>query len=535
MLSRCAMHCWLRARPVASEPDFRPERKLHPLSWVFALLKYVRQLIVPLLAFLIFGARNNAELWGAVILVPLLIGAVWQQWLYRYGFGPRGLVIHEGLFFRNVRQIEYPRIENIDVQRGPLHRLFGVAEVSIATSTGGKPEASIRVLSLDAVQDMREHVFARTRAEPDRATAATEDETLLHLPPSELVRYGLIDNRGMIVVAALFGFLYQSGFFRVDNSAVGAWLHDSRVSDFAALGHVVQAAFVLSAVAGVVLTLRLLSIVLALVTLFDFTLTRHGHDFRVRYGLLTRLALTVRVRRIQSVHQTETLLHRWFGRVSLRVDLAGDSGVAENGNQKSQTRTRWLAPICSPAHTQTLIAAAFPDIDLQEAPEWQPLAPRARGRLFRRTMYGGVVLLIVVSTILELLPAAPLRPEAGWILAILIALLLFAWTRAHIYVKNTRWALTRDALLFRHGWLTRRLVIAPRNRLQSVLLTSSPFDRRYGMANVAIDTAGGGAMRDSIHIPLLPEDVADGLATALYGSRVDTGAAAARQRESVGG
>ena len=126
-----------------SEADFQPRQRLHPLSWLFSLTAYIKQLIVPLAAFLIFGARDDAAVWGAIALVPLLIGALWQQWIYRYGFGPRGLVIQEGLFFRNVRQIEYARIENIDIERGVLHRLFGVAQVSIATSTGGKAEAPV--------------------------------------------------------------------------------------------------------------------------------------------------------------------------------------------------------------------------------------------------------------------------------------------------------------------------------------------------------------------------------------------------------
>src|SRR5437868_9024076 len=202
------MRCLQGIVPVASEPEFRPQQRLHPLSWLFSLTTYLRQLIFPLAAFLIFGARDNAALWGVLVIVPLLIGALWQQWIYRYGFGPRGLVIQDGLFFRNVRQIEYARIENIDIERGVLHRLLGVAQVSIATSTGGKAEASIRVLSLDAVQEMRERVFSAAQPAQPAEAIKKNAAPLLHLPVQELVRYGLIDNRGMIVVAAIGGLLY---------------------------------------------------------------------------------------------------------------------------------------------------------------------------------------------------------------------------------------------------------------------------------------------------------------------------------------
>jgi putative membrane protein len=507
---------------VVSDSEFTPELRLHPLSWLFALATFIRQFLVPVVAFMIFGARNDAELWGVVIIVPLLIGALWQQWLYRYGFGPRGLVINEGLFFRNVRQIEYPRIENIDVKRGLLHRLFGVAEVSIATSTGGKAEATIRVLSLDAAQELRDQVFNRARpAEVRKVSSEADDEVLLQVPPSELIRYGLIDNRGMIVVAALFGFLYQAGTFELSRQTVETWFDQSQLGHLAALGIAMQAGLAVAGVITFILSLRLLSIGFALVTLFDFTLTRHEQDLRVRHGLLTRLALTLRIRRIQSVHQTESLLHRLFKRVSLRVDLAGDSGASENGKQQSQMRTRWMAPICTPAQASALMAIALPDVDLTTEPNWQPLAPGARGRLFRQSIYFTLFVAAAATLALYLLPEAPHTPDERWVAIFLIVLLPFGWLRANLYVKHTRWALTSDAILFRYGWMTRRLIVTPRNRLQSVQLTASPFDRRHKMANLSIDTAGGSAMSDSISIRFLPREIAQALAVRLYHSHID--------------
>jgi putative membrane protein len=518
MPSICATPCSRKVLPVASETDFKPQLRLHPLSWLFALTTSVRQLIVPIVAFFLFGARNDGEYWGALILVPLLIGALWQQWVYHYGFGPRGLVIHQGLLFRNVRMIEYSRIENIDVERGVLHRLFGVAQVSIATSTGGKPEASIRVLSLNAVQEIRERIFESRHA---RATAIVSDEVLLRVPPAELVRYGLIDNRGIIVVAALFGFLSQNdqllGFVA---RRAGGWIQDSRWDTVLGLGLAIQAVLVLGLLIGIIVSLRLLSIAIAFVTLFDFTLSRHEHDFRIRYGLITRVALSLRVRRVQAVHQTATLLHRLFGRVSLRVDLAGDSVGNAEGQHPSQGHVRWLAPICTPQQAAALIAAALPDADLTRELDWQPLAPGARGRLFRKGIYFGILLTTIGVTVLHVIPQAPFVPGLEVIAALLAFVLGLAWLRAYLYVKHTRWALTQDAMYFHHGWLTRRLVIAPRNRLQSVKLSQSPFDMRHRMANVSLDTAGGSSMRDSIRIPFLTVEIAQQLANTLYRSPV---------------
>lgn len=510
------MRCSRGTAQVASEFEFEPRQRLHPLSWLFALTAFVRQLIVPIVAFLVFGAKDDTALWGAVVIVPLLIGALWQQWMYRYGFGPRGLVIQDGFFFRNIRQIEYARIENIDSERGILHRLLGVAEVRIATSTGGKAEASIRVLSLQAVQEMRERVFAEAR--PGHAEVAVRTEApLIRLPADELIRYGLIDNRGMIVVAAIGGLLSQAGSGAFIKQTADAVMGSSQLHELAALGIALQIGIAVAGLFALLLLLRIFSIAFALITLFDFTLSRHEQDLRIRHGLLTRVALTLRIRRIQSVHQTESLLHRLFGRVSLRADLAGGGHASgAEGDQQGRTRPRWLAPICTKQQSHMLMAAALPDIDLSAEPDWQPLAPKAQVRVFRKTMYFWVVLTALLFLARQFGPAAMGFASGTWILLFFAMGAPLAWMRSSLYVKHTRWALTSDAILFRRGWLTRHLFIAPRDRVQSAAVSSSPFDRRHSMAAVFVDTAGAGALSDHIRIPMLPSAVAEQLAAALY-------------------
>ncbi|UWN48750.1 hypothetical protein ASALC70_00938 [Alcanivorax sp. ALC70] len=141
-----------------------PERRLHPLSWVFHLAGGLGAMI-PLAIAAALGADRGGALW---MLVPLVLlgplAGLWHQWVYRYDYGPEGLLIREGLVFRNLRQIDYRRIENIDTERTLLHRLLGVADVKVETSSGGGAEATIRVLSVSGAEALSEAVFARRRA-----------------------------------------------------------------------------------------------------------------------------------------------------------------------------------------------------------------------------------------------------------------------------------------------------------------------------------------------------------------------------------
>lgn len=502
----------------AGTGGFKPNLKLHSASWLFNTIAQLKAALIPLLVAAFVGSSRDASLWfPAIVLVPMVGFALWRQRVYRYGFSPGGLVIHEGLFFRKVRTIDYARIENVDTERGPLHRVLNVADVRVETSTGGGAEALIRVLGLEAVEDMRARIFAQrgtptvdaTAAEAATPSSAPEpEETLLALGPGELVRFGLIDNRGMLLVAAALGVLGQGPFFENSRGWAGSlfsWLPWKEITSLAFVAQVL----LIAVVAGMLVTAtRVLSIVLALTMLYDFRLTRASSDLHTRYGLLTRVSRTLRRPRVQAVHQTATLLHRLLKRVSLRVDLAGGhSAAAENGQQSGRVvfNDLWLAPLCTRGDAERLIGVALPHARTSGI-QWHTLAPRARWRIFRKRS--------LLWLIAALVPVAWLT--GWWAAVILPAALPLFWIDAHLYVKHTGWALDDDFFLLKRGWLTRKLAVVRRDRIQSVRLSDSPFDRRYRMTQLSVDNAGAASTSYRVALPYLDRREAERLALALY-------------------
>jgi putative membrane protein len=495
--------------------DFRPDLRLHSSSWIFTAAGYLKAFVIPLIIATIVGSNRNLSLWiPAVLVVPMIGAALWQQWIYRYGFSPDALVIHEGLIFRNVRKIDYARIENVDTERGLLHRLLDVADVRVETSTGGGAEARIRVLGLDTVEDMRAKIFARRAQHAEVVetvpsdVAAEEEETLLVLGAGEIVRFGLIDSRGMIVVAAALGLLGQGGFFEDMGAWAGPLLAQLPFKDWATFGLLTQ--MLLGGATAIVLIAltRVLSVVLAFAMLFDFILTRTKTDLHTRYGLLTRISRTLRQPRIQAVHQTETLLHRLFKRTSLRVDLAGGPGAGNDGSQqgsRNSSRELWLAPLCPRDDAERLMRAALPQVRLSGL-SWHTLAPRVRWRIFR-----------ILSLWWLVLASVPAVWFTGWwAAAILPTALPIFWLHAHLYVAHTGWALHRDFFALKRGWFKRKLAVVRRDRIQSVHLRESPFDRRYGTARLNVDNAGTTASSHRFALSYIDRADAERLAYALY-------------------
>jgi putative membrane protein len=92
-------------------------------------------------------------------------------------------------------------------------------------------------------------------------------------------------------------------------------------------------------------------------------------------------------------------------------------------------------------------------------------------------------------------------------LAAAAAFALQAWVTA----RFTAFAWSGDTLCFRSAIATRHVTLVRTGRVQVVSLERSPFDRRWGMAGVRVDTAGAASGGHHVHIRCLADSVAEAL------------------------
>ncbi len=501
-------------------PESAPEvarrfERQHPLAWIFESGRVLRSVVIPAVAFLVFSQGLTWGWLSLLLVLPAIAVGLMRHLTKGYALANGELIVREGVLDRKERRVRVSRIQNLDEVQGLLHRLIGAVEVKVETASGSEPEAVLH-LSPDAAVRLREGVMARPGTGIDSA-AARPGAPILTVPVSDLVRLGLIQNRGFIVVGAALGAIWQfaddfAPWDRLEEMTPMVldldWSQvESGVLRLVALG--------VAALLFAYLALSALSIGLAVVRFYGFTLSRRGEDLASRFGLLTRVQMTVPRRRVQRLRVDETLLHRLFRRLTVRLDTAGGGGDWEKTEASGSGRV-FLAPVAPPDRLERLVAETLPDSDRspldrlprrgEDTPDdvtaaWRAIDQRAVHRIFRRNS-----LLLLIAAFIGVW-------WTPWALLVLAALPL-AWWSSLRYVQHRHYWATGDALWWRAGWPGRQLVVVPYEKIQAVSLRQSPFDRHRRMAQVVLDTAGSG-MSHAVHIHYLSSEDARHLAEHL--------------------
>ena len=485
------------------------EKRLHRLSWLFAAAQAAKSFLVPALVFLFASGGEAYELWAGLFIIPVALSAVLQYVVFRYRLEEDELVVRDGILTRTERHIPYARIQNIDLVQNPLHRLLKVALVRVETASGQKPEAIIRVLSFDAVEEMRAHVF-EGRTTVDQADDGAASDVILRLPARELAKLGIVSNKGLVVVGAAVGLLWQRNSWWSDEEAVlesylgtaPQWLEG-----FATGPMFLVVLSLLGVVMLVVVLLRLFSIAWFLVQLHGFTLRQHEEDLRAEYGLFNKISRNIPTPRIQTLITTESPIHRWFGRRSVELRTVGGGGedldIGLEG-AAPKAKSQWLAPMLPTERVPELVTQVLPEVEIRNL-AWEPLAPLAWRRIFNRGLFVVALLTVPVTLLFGVWAAAFVVPAAA-----------AAYAHSRLTIRHSGYSLTSWGVVFKNGWWDRTMKIVRYAKIQTVSQRETPFDRRNGMASVRVDTAGAEKVGYTIDIPYLERDTATDIARRLY-------------------
>jgi len=450
-------------------------RRLHPGTIALRFIKEAPSTVIALPAGLAF--LSDAGLVRALYWVALLGGVLlffnWLAWSrFRYRVTATEVAIESGILHRNRRSIPFDRIQDVDLERSFLARLFGLAKVRIETGAGGRDEGLLDSVSIAEAHRLRETVRAWRRegtseaaaAAPAEAAAAPEARELFAMGVPRVLLFGLF-NFSLVYIAGLFAFLQTfDRFLPFDIYDPARWvgLADEYLPErftAAAIGAVLFLAVLLGVAAGVLRTLS---------RDYGFRLTLEGERFRRERGLFTRSEAVIARRRVQLAQVRTGPIRGFFGWSGLSFQTLGAGGDA-SGHQSA-------APFATRTEMETVLAEVPP----LRLPLPTELAPVSRRHILR-------------SAAAKLLPAlVAIAGLSFWARGalFLLALLPLLGVAAALERRFHRYALDGELLFVSRGVWRRRLWLVPVANVQALSLSRGFLQRRLGLATLSLDTAG---------------------------------------------
>lgn len=156
------------------DPANRPSRKA-PLVWAVGAAIPWTVLAVGQVVWWLFDDRWAP--WRAVAAALTLMGAVffvlvvpfWRYRVHRWELGAQAVYTRTGWLVEERRIAPISRVQTVDTQRGPLDRIFGLANVTVTTASSA---GAVQIVALDA--DVADRIAAQLT---DIASLGEQDAT----------------------------------------------------------------------------------------------------------------------------------------------------------------------------------------------------------------------------------------------------------------------------------------------------------------------------------------------------------------------
>lgn len=443
-------------------------RRLHPLIPIVALIKQIPGMVVPLAGAFAFAQSERMAVLipvAGVVLALVLAFQILAWWRFTYTLLPHEMYIESGILSRNRRSIPWDRIQDVEIERGPLARIFGLAKVKLETGGSGGDEGLLDSIALADALALRDQIRARRGI---AVAPSTQEEVaappLFEMPLPRILQAGLLNFSIIWVAVAAGTYQFFEDFLPWSRDEIEEWIggHQDEIWGFVS-PLTILLALVLFLVLGTAAGL-----IQMFVRNYGFTLSLDGRTLRRVRGLFTRSEVAIPLRRVQAARTAAGWLKRRYG--FCRVDVQTMAGTTSGGVQE-------LAPLANAGEAAHVLAIAggFALI----APErFRPVAPIHR-------WYDAQTVALPLAFIA--LAAGFIWPVLWWgvPLAAVMAIAEIIGAGPH------GWRLEGNTIYVRHGWFSQDHWLLPIANIQSISLSIGPVQRRLDLATVAIDSAGG--------------------------------------------
>ena len=481
------------AAPREALPFVEP-RRLHPTSVVLGIpfVQLVQALIFPLFAGFAAGGRVTLVILAFVGVFGLVARFLaWQR--MRFSFDGSVLRVDSGVLSRNHRSLDVARIQQVEIQRGPIQRLLGLAAIRVETAgSASEPEVDLRVLPEPDAVALRTAVRvskARLAGDPAPDGQPVEvpepsEREILRVPMKHVVLASVTGAR-LLVLPAVIGAAFQ--FIGQQISAfMDEWVERMVETGIVELRNGLFTGpdwrlIALAALVTAVLAIALAAIV-GIVRDGNFRMAQVDDDLTISRGLLTTRESVVPLSRVQLVEVQRNWLRRMLGFSSVRIRSAGGSTGGDG---------RVTVPLLRDGDVDELLGEILPGVP--GVPELTSHPRPALRRAFVRWLRPALILFALAWFVPQYVPFLD-NAATPYVRIAAAALIPINAILAVIEYRHLAHGLTELVVAARQGALSITTSLAPVVKIQAVTSRRNLFQRRLGLTTVHAHVAGPGAL-----------------------------------------
>ena len=470
---------------------FKEARRLHPLTLLQRMVVSLPALVFILLP--VFRSGDSTAWFNLVFAgVYAMFIIPWISLYYvrfRYWITPTELVIHSGVVTRRRRNIPIERIQNIEIEQSPLPRLLGTAKVAVYTAGSAKAEGVLEYVGVRDAREIREALRQMQRQlqeEGESEDIVSEEIVPAHSQVEPHSVFRMSTRRVFTAGAYHFSLLYLAAFFSLlqyiepDPTVFFSWLLRGPLDPWRVT---IESSPWLAAILGV-MTAALLGwtsgIFITVNRYHRFQLDLVGNKLHRKHGLLTLAEGTIPLKRIQSwIVRSNPLMSRfnWF---RLELQTMGID-LKESGFQ-----------VAAPFAHRHEIDEVIESMGAMPIPEsFEPVSRLTIRRFALRMSVAAAILL---------------TPFHLWVtdMTMGLALLPLILALSIARYRNMGFAMTRSGFVVRKGIFRKHIWLIPRGKIQAFSMHANYFQRRLGLQNLYLDTAGASPMQPAelVDIPI---------------------------------
>lgn len=473
---------------MASKSDFSEFKRQSSGAIAIAVLKYfetvVRQAIWPLLIVYFFGSGTDSFT-RMIIYVTLFLGvfsiisAVFRYFYFFFCVRDGKLNVKSGVITAKNLSIPFEKIQRVEYEQNIVHRLLGIVTVRIETAGAEEEEVEISALSLDEADQLRSILLSgKKEATSENGVKEERSDPIFSLTLMDLLKAGFLRNH-LQTAGLVFGFLVGIYFQfqevldleEIYAEYIPQWYYSSDMMSWLILVFPI----------GLVLVIGI-SLIRTVLQYFGFKMWRKDKGYQVSYGAFNRSTYSSLDSKVQFLFWKDNVLMRRLGMYTAAIYQAGSVAL--------RRRQAIPVPFCYMSHIERISKDIFKEYESPDDISYK--AHNAyRGLLIFR--YG--VIPAVVGLSIAWLAGAALWTYS-WLLVWLLAVTLWSFP----YLRRMELRLNDRFLQITEGVFSEKTWTLEYAKLQSVSLTSNPFEARRHLKTLSFHSAAG-----DVVFPYVPE------------------------------